>query len=122
MPREKSYGRQGPSEMTVEYGWPQVHQIRKNASNETSCNQTAELWLRQSDGNNEQDEAKGNIDTGRNRIRMRNVIHDPVLHYSRRKADHSISRRRGGAVRPDEVRAWVELEMQRWLEHLWYER
>jgi hypothetical protein len=74
--------------MTVEYGRPQVNQIRENAPNETSCHQNAESWFRQSDGNREQDEAKANIHTRRNRIRMRDVVHDPVLHYSCNQADH----------------------------------
>ena len=83
--------------MTVEYGRPQVNQIRENAPNETSRDQNAELWFRQSDGNSEQDKAKGNIDTRRNRIRMRDVVHDPVLQYSCNKADHRYQQARSSS-------------------------
>jgi hypothetical protein len=89
VPRKDCYGRQGPAEMTVEDGRPQINEVRKDASNETSCEQNAELGFRQSDRNSEQNDAKDNIHTRRNRIRMRHLIHDSVLQCSRNKADHS---------------------------------
>ena len=87
VPRKDFYGRQSPAEMMVEDGRPQVHQIRKNASDETSGDQKAKLGFCESDHNQEQDDGKGNIDSRRNGIRMRNIIHNPVLDYSRNKAD-----------------------------------
>jgi len=80
--------------MMVEDGRPQVNQIREDASNETSCDQDAELGFRQRDRNSKQEDAKDNIRTRRNRIRMRHVVDDPVLHYSCNKADHNYQQTR----------------------------
>ena len=95
--------------MMVEDSWPQIHHIWENASDETSRDQNTELGPRLRDRNNEQDEAQDNIHARRNRIGMWNVIHDPVLHYSRNKADHRYQQTLARAIAPDELRAWVEL-------------